>query len=169
MSCCDPWARASTSRRSARRATPGLEPVADLTVASSRLTAIELSARDVAAAIDEIPALCLAAAFAKGATRIRGAGELRHKESDRLTGVAEGLNALGARVTIEGDDLVIVGGGRRSGFRLRGGDVDARDDHRLAMTFAIAGLLADDQVRFDGRSVAISYPAFFRDLERIRA
>ncbi|HEY8168185.1 MAG TPA: 3-phosphoshikimate 1-carboxyvinyltransferase [Candidatus Limnocylindrales bacterium] len=148
---------------------PDVEPVADLTVASSPLTAIDLSAADVAAAIDEIPALCLAAACAAGVTRIRGAGELRHKESDRLTGVAEGLNALGARVTIEGDDLVIVGGGRRPHFGLRGGEVDARDDHRLAMTFAVAGLLADGQVRFDGRSAAVSYPTFFGDLERIRA
>jgi 3-phosphoshikimate 1-carboxyvinyltransferase len=145
------------------------EPLADLTVRSSRLEAIDLSAADVAAAIDEIPILCLAAACASGTTRIRGAGELRHKESDRLAGIAAGLNAIGARVTIEDDDLVIEGGADRVGRGLRGGEARAADDHRLAMTFAIAGLIGAGAVRFDGRSAAISYPAFFRDLERIRA
>ncbi len=145
------------------------EPIADLTVRSSRLEAIELSAADVAAAIDEIPVLCLAAACASGTTRIRDAGELRHKESDRLTGIAAGLNAVGARVTIDDDDLVIEGGVDRVGHGLRGGEARTADDHRLAMTFAIAGLIGAGAVRFDGRSAAISYPAFFRDLERIRA
>ena len=145
------------------------EPQADLTVRSSRLVGIELDPSDTAAAIDEIPLLCLAAACARGTTRIRGAGELRHKESDRLTGIAEGLNALGAGVTIEGDDLVIAGGGDRASRGLRGGEARALDDHRLAMTFAIAGLLGAGSVRFDGRSAAVSYPTFFRDLERIRA
>jgi len=145
------------------------EPLADLTVRSSHLEAIEISAGDVAAAIDEIPILCLAAACASGTTRIRGAGELRHKESDRLAGMAEGLNTLGARVTIEGDDLVIEGGADRAGHGLRGGEARALDDHRLAMTFAVAGLLGAAPVRFDGRSAAVSYPTFFRDLERIRA
>ena len=90
---------------------------------SSDLEAIDVSPTDVAAAIDEIPVLCLAAACARGTTRIRGAGELRFKESDRLAGIAEGLNALGARITIEGDDLVIVGGAGRAGYGLRGGEV----------------------------------------------
>ena len=145
------------------------EPLADLSVRSSRLRAVELSPADVAAAIDEVPILCLAAACASGTTRIRGAGELRHKESDRLAGVAEGLNALGGRVTIEGDDLVIEGGADRAGLGLRGGEARAADDHRLAMTFAIAGLIGSAATRFDGRSAAVSYPTFFRDLERIRA
>jgi 3-phosphoshikimate 1-carboxyvinyltransferase len=145
------------------------EPQAELLVRTSRLEAIELSPSDTAAAIDEIPILCLAAACASGTTRIRGAAELRHKESDRLTGIAEGLNALGARVTIEGDDLVIAGGADRVGHGLRGGEARAFDDHRLAMTLAIAGLLGAGAVRFDGRSAAVSYRTFFRDLERIRA
>ncbi|HEY8198713.1 MAG TPA: 3-phosphoshikimate 1-carboxyvinyltransferase [Candidatus Limnocylindrales bacterium] len=145
------------------------EPQADLTVRSSDLEAIDVSPIDVAAAIDEIPVLCLAAACARGTTRIRGAGELRFKESDRLAGIAEGLNALGARVTIEGDDLVIVGGAGQAGFGLRGGEVRTHDDHRLAMTYAVAGLIDPAPVRFDGRSAAVSYPTFFRDLERIRA
>jgi 3-phosphoshikimate 1-carboxyvinyltransferase len=77
------------------------EPRADLTVRSSELRAIELSPADVAAAIDEIPILCLAATQARGTTVIRGAGELRHKESDRIAGIAAGLDALGARVDVE--------------------------------------------------------------------
>jgi 3-phosphoshikimate 1-carboxyvinyltransferase len=145
------------------------EPQAELTVRSSELEAIDIGPTDVAAAIDEIPVLCLAAACARGTTRIRGAGELRLKESDRLAGIAEGLNAIGASVTIEGNDLVIVGGARRPGFGLRGGEVRTHDDHRLAMTYAVAGLIDPAPIRFDGRSAAVSYPTFFRDLERIRA
>ena len=86
------------------------EPLADLVVRSSALRAVELGPADVAAAIDEIPVLCLAAAAAAGTTVIRGAGELRHKESDRIAGIAAGLRALGARIEVDGDDLTITGG-----------------------------------------------------------
>jgi len=155
------------------RPVPGVaggEPVGDLEVRSSELRAIEMGPADVAAAIDEVPVLCLAAACARGTTRIRGAGELRHKESDRLAGIAEGLAGLGARIDISGDDLVIEGGGGRPFFGLRAGEARSHDDHRLAMTFAIAGLLAGGPATFDGgASVAVSYPGFFRDLERARA
>jgi 3-phosphoshikimate 1-carboxyvinyltransferase len=142
------------------------EPLADLIVRSSKLRGVDLSPAEVAAAIDEIPVLALAASVAAGTTRFRGAGELRHKESDRIAGIADGLRALGARVRVEGDDLEIHGG-----TRLRGGAVtETHDDHRLAMTFAIAGLLAEGEttVRRPG-SAAISYPGFFRELEGIRA
>jgi 3-phosphoshikimate 1-carboxyvinyltransferase len=141
------------------------EPVADLVVRSSQLHGIDLGPRDVAAAIDEIPVLCLAATQAEGRTRIRDAGELRHKESDRIAGVADGLRALGARVDIDGDDLTINGGSR-----LDGASTDSLDDHRLAMTFAIAGLMArGETVISRPASAAISYPAFFADIERVRA
>ncbi|HVL53061.1 MAG TPA: 3-phosphoshikimate 1-carboxyvinyltransferase [Vitreimonas sp.] len=141
------------------------EPLADLVVRSSTLHAVDLGAADVAAAIDEVPVLCLAATAASGTTRIRGAGELRHKESDRIAGIADGLTAMGATIEIDGDDLTIRGGGR-----LAGATTDSLDDHRLAMTFAIAGLLArgETTVRRPG-SASISYPGFFDDLERIRA
>jgi 3-phosphoshikimate 1-carboxyvinyltransferase len=141
------------------------EPRADLTVRSSELRAIELGPADVAAAIDEIPILCLAATRARGTTVIRGATELRHKESDRIAGIAAGLDALGARVDVEGDDLRIHGG-----TRLRGAPTDSLDDHRLAMTFAVAGLIADGETSV-GRaaSAGISYPGFFGELERIGA
>jgi 3-phosphoshikimate 1-carboxyvinyltransferase len=141
------------------------EPTADLTVRSSVLRGIEVSAAEVAGAIDEIPILCLAATQAAGRTTIRGAGELRHKESDRLTGIAAGLRALGARIEIDGDDIHIDGPAR-----LAGAAVDSLDDHRLAMTFAIAGLIAGGSTTIGhAGSAAISYPGFFHDLERIRA
>jgi 3-phosphoshikimate 1-carboxyvinyltransferase len=141
------------------------EPIADLLVRSSSLHAIELGPADVAAAIDEIPVLCLAATAATGRTVIRGAGELRHKESDRIAGTATGLRALGAHIEIDGDDLSIDGP-----TALGGAETDSLDDHRLAMTFAIAGLVATGQTTI-GRpgSAAVSYPGFFDDLERVRA
>ena len=141
------------------------EPLADLVVRSSSLRAVELGPADVAAAIDEIPVLCLAAAAATGTTVIRGAGELRHKESDRIAGVAAGLRALGATIEVDGDDLRITGGGI-----LDGAETDSLDDHRLTMTFAIAGLLASGETSVGhAGSAAISYPGFFDDLERVRA
>jgi 3-phosphoshikimate 1-carboxyvinyltransferase len=141
------------------------EPVADLVVRSSSLRAVELGPADVAAAIDEIPVLCLAATAAAGTTVIRGAGELRHKESDRIAGIAAGLRALGAHIEVDGDDIRVTGGAV-----LEGAETDSLDDHRLAMTFAIAGLVATG-VTTVGRpsSAAISYPGFFDDLERVRA
>jgi 3-phosphoshikimate 1-carboxyvinyltransferase len=141
------------------------EPIADIDVRSSDLHAIDVGPAEVAAAIDEIPILCLAATRARGVTTIRGAGELRHKESDRIAGIKAGLEALGARVEVDGDDLHIHGG-----TALHGGATDSLDDHRLAMTFAIAGLVASDQTTIERpESAAISYPGFFADLEEVRA
>jgi len=141
------------------------EPVADLVVRSSALRGVDLGPAEVAAAIDEIPVLCLAAAAASGTTRIRGAGELRHKESDRIAGIADGLTALGARVRVTGDDIEIDGG-----RRLTGAATETLDDHRLAMTFAIAGLIADGETTvLRPGSAAISYPGFFGELEGVRA
>ena len=141
------------------------EPMADLVVRSADLRSIDLGPTDVAAAIDEIPVLCLAATRARGTTTIRGAGELRHKESDRIAGIVTGLTALGAGVEVDGDDLRIHGG-----TTLRGATTDSLDDHRLAMTFAVAGLGATDPTTIERPdSAAISYPGFFSDLERVRA
>jgi 3-phosphoshikimate 1-carboxyvinyltransferase len=139
------------------------EPLADLRVRSSELRGIDLDPRAVAAAIDEIPILCLAAALARGETTIRGAGELRHKESDRIAGTVDGLRALGAEVAVDGDDIRISGGAR-----LRGSTTDSLDDHRLAMTFAVAGLIAAGETTvLRPASAAISYPGFFDDLGRV--
>jgi 3-phosphoshikimate 1-carboxyvinyltransferase len=141
------------------------EPIADLVVRSSALRAIDIEAPATAAAIDEVPVLCLAATQARGRSVIRAAGELRHKESDRIAGIVDGLTALGARISADGDDIVIEGP-----TTLRGAVVDSLGDHRLAMTFAIAGLVATGRTTIRGAdSVAISYPTFFADLERIRS
>jgi 3-phosphoshikimate 1-carboxyvinyltransferase len=141
------------------------EPRADLVVRSSELRAIDLGPADVAAAIDEIPILCLAATAARGRTAIRGAGELRHKESDRIAGIVAGLRALGARIEADGDDLTIDGP-----TPLTGAATDSLDDHRLAMTFAVAGLLARGETAVGSPdSAEISYPGFFAEIERVRA
>jgi 3-phosphoshikimate 1-carboxyvinyltransferase len=141
------------------------EPVADLRVRSSGLRAIQLMPSDTAKAIDEVPILCLAATQARGRTVIRGAAELRHKESDRIAGIVAGLSALGARISVDGDDITIDGP-----TTLRGAVVDSLNDHRLALTFAIAGLVAEGATTVLGAdSVDISYPTFFADLERIRS
>jgi 3-phosphoshikimate 1-carboxyvinyltransferase len=141
------------------------EPSANLVARSSGLRGIEVGAVDTARAIDEIPVLCLAATQAEGRTLIRAAGELRAKESDRLAGIVAGLSALGARIAIDGDDIRIDGP-----TPLRGAEVDARDDHRLAMTFAIAGTIATGTTTIHGAaSAGISDPRFFDELERIRS
>jgi 3-phosphoshikimate 1-carboxyvinyltransferase len=141
------------------------EPLADLTVRSSELHAIDLGPVEVAAAIDEIPILCLAATQARGRTTIRGAGELRNKESDRIAGVVAGLTALGARIDVDGDDIMIDGP-----TPLVGAATETLDDHRLAMTFAIAGLIASGTTTIDlAESAAVSYPSFFLELERLTA
>jgi 3-phosphoshikimate 1-carboxyvinyltransferase len=157
--------RPAESRLAGSPAGPGAagEPIGDLRVRSAALRAIDLGPADVAAAIDEIPILCLAAACATGTTTIRGAGELRHKESDRIAGTAAGLAALGVDVAVDGDDLRITGRGH-----LRGATIDSLDDHRLAMTFAIAGLVAVGRTTvLRPGSASISYPGFFDDLGRV--
>ncbi|MGA3057865.1 MAG: 3-phosphoshikimate 1-carboxyvinyltransferase [Candidatus Limnocylindrales bacterium] len=141
------------------------EPLADLAVQSSELRAVDLGPAEVAAAIDEIPILCLAATQARGKTTIRGAGELRNKESDRIAGIATGLRALGARISVDGDNIAIDGPTSLVGSATR-----ALDDHRLAMTFAVAGLIASGSTTIDrAESAAVSYPSFFTELERLRA
>lgn len=141
------------------------EPLADLVARSSALRGIDVAPAEVAAAIDEIPVLCLAAAVARGRTVIRGVGELRHKESDRVAGIAAGLTALGAQVDVDGETIVIDGG-----RALRGAPVETHEDHRLAMTFAVAGLIAQGAtIVRDPGSADVSYPGFFGEIERMRA
>jgi 3-phosphoshikimate 1-carboxyvinyltransferase len=143
----------------------GDDSVGDLVVRSSALRGIEVGPAETAAAIDEIPVLCLAATQARGRTVVRGAGELRHKESDRIAGIVGGLTALGARIESVADDIVIEGP-----TALRGTVVDSHGDHRLALSFAIAGLVAEGATTIRAaESVGISYPTFFADLERIRS
>lgn len=141
------------------------EPRARIRVRSSELRGVELSPPEVAAAIDEIPILCLAGTQAHGRTTIRGAGELRHKESDRIAGIVAGLRALGGRIRADADDLIVDGP-----TVLRGAATDSLDDHRLAMTFAIAGLVARGETNVArSTSAVVSYPGFFSEIERIRS
>jgi 3-phosphoshikimate 1-carboxyvinyltransferase len=141
------------------------EPLADFVVRSSELQAIDLGPDEVAAAIDEIPILCLAATQARGKTTIRGAGELRNKESDRIAGIVTGLRAMGARISADGGDITIEGP-----THLVGSMTQTLDDHRLTMTFAVAGLIATGSTSIDrADSAAVSYPSFFTEMERLRA
>ena len=133
----------------------GGEPTADLRVRHANLRGIEVPREHVADMIDEFPILFVAAACATGATRVRGAAELRVKESDRIAVMAGGLRALGVDVLETSDGALIHGG------RLRGGAVDSHGDHRCAMSFAVAALCADAPVRIaDCANVATSFPGF---------
>jgi 3-phosphoshikimate 1-carboxyvinyltransferase len=139
------------------------EPIGDLRVRSADLHGVEITPQDVALAIDEMPILSLAATAARGASSIRGAGELRAKESDRIAGVADGLTRLGLTVRVDGDDLHFVGSERS-----KGGSPEVRGDHRLAMTFAVAALVGDAAVEIDdAAAAAVSYPTFFDDAVRL--
>ena len=133
----------------------GEEPVADLRVRSSKLQGIEVDPSLVSLAIDEFPVLFVAAAAAAGKTRFTGIGELRVKESDRIAAMAAGLRALGIHVE-EFDDSACVRGGRFSA-----GVVESFGDHRIAMSFAVAGTVADGPVTVrDVASVETSFPGF---------
>jgi 3-phosphoshikimate 1-carboxyvinyltransferase len=132
------------------------EPIADLTVHASRLRGIKVPASLVPLSIDEFPVFFIAAACAEGETVVRGAEELRVKESDRLAVMAEGLQTLGVEHTLLPDGIRIRGG---HGFG--GGTVDSHGDHRIAMSFAIASLKATAPIRIlDGANVATSFPGF---------
>lgn len=134
----------------------GGEPVADLRVTGGALQGVEIGAEWVALGIDEIPALCVAAAAAQGTTTISGAEELKVKESDRLSAMVRGLRALGIAVEERPDGMVIEGQGRWSG-----GHIDAAGDHRIAMAFAVAALRADEPIHIrDCANVNTSFPDF---------
>ena len=137
-----------------RRDTDG-EPVADLVVRQAPLRGIEVPVECVADMIDEFPALFVAAARAEGVTTIRGAEELRVKESDRIAVMATGLRALGVRIEEAPDGAMIEGGA------LHGGTVESNGDHRCAMAFAVAGAVASSAVTIrDCANVATSFPGF---------
>lgn len=134
----------------------GGEPVADLVVKSSRLQGVELNHTDIALAVDEIPAIAVAAACADGVTEISGAEELRVKESDRIATTVAGLQALGAKVTEKPDGMVIQGG------PLTGGRVESHGDHRIAMAFSVVGNAASSEVAISNvECVATSFPGFY--------
>lgn len=133
----------------------------DLTVrapSGGALTATTVRADEVPGLVDEVPALAVAAACADGETVFEGVGELRVKESDRLATVESELGRMGVEVRAEGDRLRVSG---RPGGQLRGTSVDAHHDHRIAMSCAVAALVADGPTTIDGwDAVATSYPTF---------
>ncbi|MCX5795066.1 MAG: 3-phosphoshikimate 1-carboxyvinyltransferase [Elusimicrobia bacterium] len=139
------------------------EPVWDIVVESGRLSATTTSAAEAPGIIDELPLLALAASQAAGTSRFQGLAELRHKESDRLAGTLRLLRAFGGRARIAGDTLAV-----RGPARLRGAAFDPRGDHRLAMTAAVAGLIAQGSTTVAGAEcIAISYPGFCAELGRL--
>lgn len=143
----------------------GGEPVADIEAAwTGELKRAEIGGSEVPAAIDELPAIAAVACFARGTTVISGAGELRVKESDRISAMTEGLRNLGAKVEETPDGMRIEGGGP-----LRGGTVNSAGDHRVAMALAVAATGAEGESRIEGADcVAISFPEFFQTLENLR-
>jgi 3-phosphoshikimate 1-carboxyvinyltransferase len=136
------------------------EPVSDLDVAHGALEGTVVSADEVPLAIDELPLVALLGCFAEGETIVQGAQELRVKESDRIAGVVEGLRGLGADIEATDDGFAV-----RGGTGLRGGTLDARGDHRMAMLGAVAGLASREGVEVLGMdAAAVSYPSFAADL-----
>ncbi len=139
----------------ARREVGG-EPVADLTVEPAPLVASDVTADEVPSLIDELPALAIAQAVARGRSTVAGAADLRHKESDRIEAVVNALRALGGTALETADGWTVEGGA------LAGGTIDSRGDHRLAMAFGVASLRAEGPVRvLGGEMIDTSYPGFY--------
>ena len=144
----------------------GGEPAGDVQVRSSELVGATVTPAEVPGLVDELPMLALAACHARGETVVRGAAELRVKESDRIESVVEELRRIGARIRATPDGFRIKG----VPARLRGGTFDARGDHRLAMLGAVAGVSSLDGVSLQGaEAVETSFPGFFGVLEQLGA
>jgi 3-phosphoshikimate 1-carboxyvinyltransferase len=140
----------------------GGEPVADLIVRPAGLAGTEVPAAEIPTLVDEVPILAVLASRARGTTVFREVGELRVKESNRLELIAENLRTVGVKAEAQGNDLHVEGTDRAPR-----GKVDTARDHRLAMAFAVLGTVRGANVKLsEKKSVAISYPNFFRDLKR---
>ena len=141
----------------------GCEYSADITVKTSSLKGCTIGDALIPTLIDEIPIICIMAAFAEGKTIIKDASELRVKESDRIELMVKFLSAMGCDITGTPDGMIINGG-----KPLKGAVIDSNLDHRIAMSFAIAGINADGETEILGSEVVnISYPNFYKDLERL--
>ncbi|MBE5955824.1 MAG: 3-phosphoshikimate 1-carboxyvinyltransferase [Lachnospiraceae bacterium] len=139
------------------------EPVADILVKTSNLHGTVIEGGIIPTLIDELPVIALLACFADGTTIIKDAQELKVKESNRIDLMADNLKAMGAHVTATEDGMIIEGG-----HPLHGTSIFCKYDHRIAMTFAIAGINGDGETDIlDSECVNVSYPAFFEDLERL--
>jgi 3-phosphoshikimate 1-carboxyvinyltransferase len=142
----------------------GREPVGDVQIEHAELVGVEVRAEEVPLLVDELPLVALLASHARGKSVVRGAKELRVKESDRIDAVADGLRACGAHIRAREDGWEVTG----VPSRLRGGKMDARGDHRIAMLGAIAGLASREGVEVQGaETVAISFPGFFELLDSV--
>ena len=142
----------------------GGEPVGDLEILSAELTATTVRAEEVPLLVDELPLFALAAACARGESRVEGARELRVKETDRIETVTAALRALGIRITPADDGFVVRGVPSRP----RGGAMDSQGDHRIAMLGAVAGLVSRDGADVGGaEAVAVSFPGFFELLDSV--
>jgi len=140
------------------------EPVADIHVSTSSLHGCKISGHIIPTLIDEIPIIAVMASVAKGQTIIADAAELKVKESDRIKTVCENLSNMGCRISPTEDGMIIDGGAP-----LQGTEIKTYLDHRIAMSFAIAGLVADGETSFDNEECCvISYPNFFETLKSIR-
>ncbi|MEI6688981.1 MAG: 3-phosphoshikimate 1-carboxyvinyltransferase [Thermoleophilia bacterium] len=149
-----------------RRTTDAGEPVADLEVAHADLTASSIRGAEVSGLIDELPILALAACVSRGKTRVREAEELKVKESNRLESVYEALHGIGGHIELEEDGWFIRG----VPARLRGGTVNPRGDHRIAMLGAIAGLYSEGGVTItDPEAIDVSFPGFRALIEAVTA
>jgi len=143
----------------------GGEPVADVSIETSQLMGIRIRGNMIPRLIDEIPLVALAGACASGTTVIRGAQELRVKESDRIRTTVTELSKIGVDIEELSDGMVIHGGAG-----IKGGECQSYDDHRLAMTLGIASLVSQgDIVIHEAEAVSVSYPGFWEELERISA
>ncbi len=139
------------------------EPVADISVRSSELRGTELAGGIIPLLIDEVPIIAVAAAMAQGETIIRDAAELRVKETDRISATVKWMSAAGVLCEATADGMAIQGAGRISG-----GTFQSEEDHRLAMSLGIAGLIADDPVTIaDAESASISYPHFWEEIHSL--
>jgi 3-phosphoshikimate 1-carboxyvinyltransferase len=140
------------------------EPMGTVIVRHASLGAVEITPDEVPGVIDELPVLAALATHG-GELRVSGAAELRVKESDRISALAGGLRRMGADIDEAPDGFHV-----RGRQRLRGGEVDAQNDHRLAMAFAVAALGATGPTTIhDAGAAAVSYPEFFSVLESLRA
>ena len=139
------------------------EKVGDLEVSYHKLFGININKADIPSIIDEIPMLALIATQAEGATSVSGAEELRVKESDRIKAICANLKEIGADVIEKSDGFIINGGSK-----LKSGNIDTFDDHRIAMTFSIASIISEkDIVINNSECINISFPDFFKTLESI--
>jgi 3-phosphoshikimate 1-carboxyvinyltransferase len=139
------------------------EPISDLDVTAGPLVGTVVEAEEVPLAIDELPLVALLGCFAEGETVVRGAQELRLKETDRIATVVDGLRGLGATIEATEDGFAVIGTGG-----LRGGRISSHGDHRLAMLGAVAGLASREGVEVDGMEAAdVSYPGFMDDMVRL--